>query len=103
MNTDCRAKTFAEHVDGLTVKRSQRTDQLTAMLTRIAVALAGPAGARLPAQLGLPGSRDTLLRLVRALPDPPVGAIAVLGVDDFAVKRYRRYATLLLDMATHRR
>ncbi|MFE9324184.1 ISL3 family transposase [Nocardia sp. NPDC006982] len=102
VNTDCRAHTFAEQVDGLTVKRSRRTDQLTVMLTRIAVALAGRAGARLAAQLGLPGSRDTLLRLVRALPDPPVGAITVLGVDDFAVKRSRKYATILLDMATHR-
>ncbi|WP_063813708.1 ISL3 family transposase [Nocardia anaemiae] len=102
VNTDCQAKTFAEQVDGLTVKRSRRTDQLTAMLTRIAVALAGRAGARLAAQLGLPGSRDTLLRLIRAQPDPPVGAITVLGVDDFAVKRSRRYATILLDMATHR-
>ncbi|WP_433755649.1 ISL3 family transposase [Nocardia sp. CA-135398] len=102
VNTDCRAKTFAEQVDGLTVKRSRRTDQLTVMLTRIAVALARRAGARLAAQLGLPGSRDTLLRLVRALPDPPVGAITVLGVDDFAVKRSRKYATILLDMATHR-
>lgn len=102
VNTGCRAKTFAEQVDGLTVKRSRRTDQLTAMLTRIAVALAGRAGARLAAQLGLPASRDTLLRLIRALPDPPVGAITALGVDDFAVKRSRRYATILLDMATHR-
>ncbi|WP_245714169.1 ISL3 family transposase [Nocardia vaccinii] len=102
VNTGCRAKTFAEQVDGLTVKRSRRTDQLTAMLTRIAIALAGRAGARMAAQLGLPASRDTLLRLIRALPDPPVGAITALGVDDFAVKRSRRYATILLDMATHR-
>ncbi|MGO4649966.1 ISL3 family transposase, partial [Nocardia sp. 2YAB30] len=102
VNASCRAKTFAEQVEGLTAKRSRRTDQLNAMLTRIAVALAGRAGARLAAQLGLPGSRDTLLRLIRALPDPQVGAITVLGVDDFAVKRSRRYATILLDMATHR-
>ncbi|MFI6170774.1 hypothetical protein ACIBCN_28595 [Nocardia sp. NPDC051052] len=47
------------------------------MPTRITVALAGRAGARLAAQLGLPGSRDTLLRLIRTLPDPPVGAITV--------------------------
>jgi transposase len=52
VNTDCRAKAFAEQVDGLTVKRSRRTDQLNAMLTRIAVALAGRAGARLAASWG---------------------------------------------------
>lgn len=44
-------------------------------------------GSRLAARLGLATGRNVLLRLVRGLPDPQIGTVAVLGVDDFAIRR----------------
>jgi hypothetical protein len=41
--------------------------------------------------------------LVRALPDPDVGTVAVLGADDFSIKRGRNYVPLLIDAVTYRR
>jgi transposase len=101
-NPACPAATFAEQVPGLTAFCQRRTPGLRGLLEAAALALAGRAGARLAAALGVIVSRHTPLRLVRAMPDPDPGVVTVLGADDIATRKGQHYATVLVDMETRR-
>jgi transposase len=102
VNVECGTVTFAEQVAGLTSPHARYTAPLREMLGSISMSLAARPGARLAGKLGLPVAKDTLLRMVRALPERPVGAVRVVAVDDFALRKREHYATIIVDLETRR-
>jgi hypothetical protein len=93
---------FMERLPELVAAYARKTHRLVTALQAIGLALGGQVGARLTHRLGLPVSRDTLLRLVRRLPLPVISPLRTIGVDDWAHRKRRRYGTILVDLGQRR-
>jgi transposase len=101
-NLHCTRRIFTERVPELVAAYARKTHRLIAALQAIGVALGGQAGARLSKRLGLPASRDALLRLVRRLPLPVIPPLRAIGVDDWAYRKRQRYGTIVVDLERQR-
>lgn len=77
------------------------TNRLRQWIEAIARATSGEVGARLAEHLGMGISPTTILRRLMALFTPPVGAVSVLGIDDWSFRRGQKCGTILVDLTTH--
>jgi hypothetical protein len=59
---ECPQRTFRQQVPELALRYARRTLRMTTIVGRVAIALAGRAGASVLAGLGVPISRSTVLR-----------------------------------------
>ncbi len=100
-NSACPRRIFCERLPVLVAVQQRRTVASRTALQQIGLALGGRAGVRLATPLGMPTSRMTLLRRVRALPLPTYAPPIAVGIDDWAWRKGHTYGTLVVDLERH--
>ena len=93
----CAQKIFVERLPDLCSPHAQRTKRLQEALRQLGLIAGGQAGADLGSELGISGSRDTILRLLCQSQQPAQQEPHVIGLDDWAWKRRQQYGTLICE------
>jgi transposase len=100
-HASCPQRIFAERFPTLVRARGRHSLGVCSALRHVGLAVGGRAGARLARALGIPGSSRTIVRLVHGAPFPPLRVPRVIGLDEWAWRRGRRFGTMICDLERH--
>ena len=100
-NRRCKATTCAERLPEFIEPDARRTNRLKHQQQQLAFEVNAKRGESLLDTMHMPTSHDTLVRLVRAAPDPDGVAPRVVGIDDWSKRKGQTYGTILVELERH--
>jgi Transposase/Phage integrase family/zinc-finger of transposase IS204/IS1001/IS1096/IS1165 len=100
-HTTCPQRIVAERFPTLVPVRGRHSWGVCAALRHVGLAVGGRMGVRLTRALGIPGSDQTIVRLVHGALFPLLEVPRVIGLDEWAWRRGRRFGTILCDLERH--
>ena len=99
----CRTAIFAERFSSeVASPHARRTSRLQGLVLQLDLMLGGRPAQALAERLLLPVSKDTFLRSVRAASCFTPEQLRIIGIDNWAWRRGRRYGTLICDLERRR-
>ena len=97
---ECPQRIFVERFPGVLERYAHQTERFHVALLELSYVASAEAASRVAKTLGYPASPDTLIRRQRReqfIASTP----RVLGIDEFSMKRGRRFHTLMVDLERH--
>lgn len=98
----CPRNIFAERLIPFVEPFARVTKRLCQIGQIIGLATGGRLDVRVTDRLGIQISRQTILRRIIALSTEPVGQVPQIGIDDFSLRRGRKFGTSIVDLQTHK-
>ena len=100
VNPDCARQTFGDRLLAVARPYARRTDRVAELARLVTHTAGGRPAWRLMARLGMPQSKDTLLRALKrgVRNQADVAPVRVVGIDDWSWRKGTTYGTIMVDV-----